>query len=230
MAFGTEILTTNGVVCQINAFTIGVNFRVSVWCVGTLAMMRLFNGCLKTNINAVFWYCFIIFNVALNLALGIYSIGSRAGKQSASGTQCISFTDPNPTAKALTIFEIVYLTLGSIIILGCYLGSTIYINRAISSSIVEAKVNNQALNEKLFKRQKLILIINFIIISIVYLLAFYPPVIAYILRSSRGFYRTSLEDSLIIVFSQLLCLFNPLLTIYLHPDTNEQFFKFLKKF
>jgi hypothetical protein len=229
LAFGTKVLHKKGIFCQLNAFTVGTNFKISIWCVATLAMMRFINGCLKYKVKDIFWYSFIIFIVVLNLTIGIYSIASGEARKTASKTQCISFIDKHSAAKALSIFEITHLTLASLIIIVCYFGSTVYIIKAINSSIVEARANNLARHEKIYKKQKVVVIINFIVIFIVYLLAFYPPVLAFILVSNRGYYRTVIEDSIIIVFSQLLCLFNPLLTIYLHPDTNEQFFKFVRK-
>ncbi|KXN74803.1 hypothetical protein CONCODRAFT_2133 [Conidiobolus coronatus NRRL 28638] len=142
LILGTRILHTRSVLCQLNAFTIGTNFRISIWCVAILAMMRFINGCLKYNVKAMFWYLFVVFNVILNLALGIYSLVSSAGRRSASRTQCISFIHRNPTNRALAMFEIIYLTLGSLIIIACYFGSTAYIIKAINNSIIEAKANN----------------------------------------------------------------------------------------
>ncbi|KXN74802.1 hypothetical protein CONCODRAFT_2132 [Conidiobolus coronatus NRRL 28638] len=204
---GKEVLRTEGIM------------------LATLAMMRLFNGCLKINIHSFIWYIFALINVILSVGLGVYSYITKSAIQSASGAQCISFIRGGSFDKGLLIFKIIYLALGSIVILICYIVSTIYILKAISSSIIEAKANSLIQHEIVYKKQRFLVTINFIIIVIVYLLAFFPSVVTFILKSAYGVHRTVEVDTLIIVFHHLIGLINPLLTIYLHPETNTEFFK-----
>jgi hypothetical protein len=229
LVHGTEIYNSESTLCQVNAFTIGTVFRISIWLIAILAMMRFFNGCLKTNLNPWIWYSFILFNISVSLTLGIYSFVHRLGVQSSSKTQCISFTQANTSSNKLLIFQIIYLTLGALVLLACYMANTIYIGKSLNSSINQAKSNNLKKVENYYKRQKLITIGNFVVICIVYLLAFVPPIATFILRATQGIRRTSTVDGFIIVCGQLLSLFNHLLTIILHPGANKEFFDFVKK-
>jgi hypothetical protein len=222
---GREVLRTEGLLCQVNALIVGSVFDSSVWLVATLAMMRLFNGCLKFNIHPFVWYIFALANVVLSLGMGVYSYITKAAIQSSSGAQCISFIRGSSFDRGLLIFKIIYLALGSILILICYFVSTVYILKAISSSIIEAKANSLVQHERIYKKQRFLVMINFVIIVIVYLLAFFPSVVTFILRTAYGIHRTVEVDTLIIIFHHLLGLINPLLTIYLHPETNREFFK-----
>ncbi|KXN74804.1 hypothetical protein CONCODRAFT_2134 [Conidiobolus coronatus NRRL 28638] len=215
--------------CQVNAFTIGITFRCSIWSVATLSMIKLLNGCLKFIIPNIFWYITIIFHICLNFSLGFYSILYSTAKRSSSGVQCISFATNDPMVKVFYLFQICYLCVGSIIIVISYFGLTVYLLISVKKFIFNStlKSNNNYLNN-LYKRQKIIIWTNFTIILIVYLMGFYPTLISYLLKPNNLTVRKKWEDVVIIVFSQLICLFNPMLTIYSDKDIKLQIYKVLR--
>jgi hypothetical protein len=225
ITYGKEVLDSKTLLCQVNALAVGSIFVSSVWLVATLALMRLLNGCLKINIHSFIWYTFALVNVIISVGMGVYSYIIKTAVQSPSGAQCISFVGDDPFDKGLLIFKIIYLTLGSVVILCCYFVSTIYILKAISSSIIEAKAHSLIQHERVYKKQRFLVVINFVIIVIVYLLAFFPPVVTFILKSAYGVTRSADIDTLLVVFCHLIGLINPVLTIYLHPEANIEFFK-----
>jgi hypothetical protein len=141
---------------------------------------------------------------------------------------CTSFAAPDPGSQNIMIFLIFYLTLGSLIIVLCYFGSTVYINQSIRYMVRDARIKRDEELEGNLIRQRRVLFINFGVISVVYLLAFYPPVITYVLKHLYNYKRGYVEDALITVWGQLPCLFNTILTIYLHPEANLQFFNYYR--
>ncbi|KXN74789.1 hypothetical protein CONCODRAFT_2117 [Conidiobolus coronatus NRRL 28638] len=228
LIYGTEIFYSEGNLCQLSALTLGVTFRCSIWSLATLSMIRFIHGCLRVRAFPVFWFAFLGLNICFNVSMGIYSMMERSAKQNTTGVMCASFQTLVPTSQYILLFNIVYLTLGSLIIVLCYFGSTVYINQSIRYMVRDARMKRDEELESNLIRQRWVLFINFGIISIVYLLAFYPPVISYILKHLYGHKRGFVEDALITVWGQLPCLFNSILTIYLHPETNLRFFNFCR--
>jgi hypothetical protein len=226
---GVKVMRSTEQLCQINAFTIGITFRCSIWSVATLSMIKLLNGCLKYVIPNIFWYITVILHICLNFSLGFYSILYTAAKQSTSGVQCISFTTNDPMVKGLYLFQVCYLCVGSIIIVISYFGLTVYLLISVKKFIFNSTLKpNSSYFKKLYKRQKIIIISNFIIIVIVYIMGFYPTLISFLLKPNNLAVRRNWEDIIIIVFSQLICLFNPILTIYSDKDIKLQFCKVFK--
>ncbi|KXN68206.1 hypothetical protein CONCODRAFT_9588 [Conidiobolus coronatus NRRL 28638] len=209
LRFGRDIISPLSLSCQIYVLFNTGNLRLSNGCVAILALMRYMSGVRKREVPMWVWYCLFALHISVCIGLSTVTFVRWDGRRTSSGIICLQFLSEGNVSNCNFYFLICkhwYFHLNGL--------------------KIAAKANNELQSVKIFQTQQRKLVFQGSIVIFSDSITFIPFTTTYVMKIFFGYYRPPIVDGFIVWSLTTLPIVNPLITLWLQPEVNAEFWSF----
>jgi hypothetical protein len=224
LIFGYEFfINAKSLQCQVFGFTMQAPTRVAMVINALLAILRYLAICHKREKSTPVWFALFAMFTIPAVCLFLASSILWDAKPTSSLCQCHGYLSPTITSKiALGIITLYYL-------IPCWLTTICYllIGKKINQNL---NLSFQQIEKKQLQKQKLCLILQLILVTIVYNLDFMLSYLTMLLNLIFNYKRLPVVDMFVILTKHFSIMLNPLIIISFQPNIHHEYLCIIVKF
>jgi hypothetical protein len=226
LRFGPDVIAPLSLSCQIYVLFNTGNLRLSNGCVAILALMRYMGGVRKKEVPMWVWHSLFVLHVGVCIALSTVTFVRWDGRRTSSGIICLQFLSEGRTSLYLMIAHTCYYLLLCGIVVTFYFLICKHWYFHLNRLKIAAKANNENQSVKIFQTQQRKLVFQGSVVIFSDSITFIPSTTTYVMKIFFGYYRPPIVDGFIVWSLTTLPIVNPLITLWLQPEVNAEFWSF----
>ncbi|KXN71870.1 hypothetical protein CONCODRAFT_5395 [Conidiobolus coronatus NRRL 28638] len=226
LRYGMDIIKPLSISCQLYVLFNTGCLRLSNGCVAILAVLRYVAGCKRKEINNLVWTIVFIIHVCICLSLSLTTIIRWDARRTSSGIICLLFLSDGNLSKYLMIAHTSYYLVqcATVTIFYFLICRHWYFHLKKLKNAAKEAGDKESVRHINFQIRKIVC--QGLVVVLGDCITFIPSTVTYVMKLGFGYVRPPLVDGFIVWMLTTLPIVNPVITLWLQPEVNAEFWTY----
>jgi hypothetical protein len=226
LRYGMDIIMPLSLSCQLYVLFNTGCLRLSNGCVAILAVIRYMVGCRKKSLKNWIWPVVITIHICICLAFSITTFIRWDGRRTSSGLICLLFLSEGNLSKYLMIAHTSYYLIQCATVTIFYFLICKHWYFHLDDLKMSAKLTDDFESVKNINFQQKKIVFQGLLVILADCITFIPSTVTYVMKLGFGYVRPPLVDGFIVWMLTTLPIVNPVITLWLQPEVNAEFWTY----